>query len=199
MTLEEKKLKQILNGFSETLFLTKSGEVFNQETNQIIKPDKSHRFYLKTTDNKRKNINLKPLYRLVWGEEFCLDNIESLEGETWVYIPDTDNMYLISNFGRLKSLHGYEAKLLKPSITNQGYERLQIIINGEAISKFIHVLVCEAFLEPPKAYGYHIHHKDFNKLNNRATNLEYLSPQEHKKKHSSNKAEYTQTSLIEKN
>ena len=47
----------------------------------------------------------------------------------------------------------------------------------------VHVWVWEKANKKKKRYGYEIHHKDFNKLNNAPENLEELSPEEHKKRH----------------
>jgi len=50
--------------------------------------------------------------------------------------------------------------------------------NGEYSTKRIHQLVAEHFIgEIPK--GYHVHHKDGNKQNNKVSNLEVISQKEH--------------------
>ena len=73
---------------------------------------------------------LKTLYKLVYNEIYCFDDIENLSGEQWKLIDNTNGIYYISNKGRVKSKAGYKARLLKPSITSHGYYRLDIMIDG---------------------------------------------------------------------
>ena len=78
---------------------------------------------------------------------------------------------------------GNHAIILKPHITKKGYERLQLYIDGKKYNKFIHCLVASAWLNPPQSIDVEVHHKDFNSLNNIASNLEYLSKIQHHKIH----------------
>lgn len=175
-------MKQINNGFKEYYYLDTDGKVYNAVSKSYLKQNK-HKYKLRTLENKQKTISLKELYRAVYNKNFCTDEIPLLDNEIFKEIDDTNGQYLISNYGRVKSLVGYTAIIMKAHITPKGYYRLQIIQDGEPVNWFIHSLVAEAFLEPPKSLNYQIHHKDFNSLNNKAANLEYLTPQEHRKKH----------------
>lgn len=66
----------------------------------------------------------------------------------------------------------------KGTISKNGYR--VITINGKRV--YEHRLVWEKYYgEIPK--GYHIHHKNGNKLDNSINNLELLSKQEHIRKH----------------
>ena len=94
---------------------------------------------------------------------------------------------MISNRGRIKSFNGYEAAILTANITRKGYERIQLIIDGMKTSFLVHRLVAAAFLPKPKTIYDQIHHKDFNKLNNNSSNLEWLSIKEHATKHQKEK------------
>lgn len=76
-------MKQVNNGYKEIYYLTKEGTIYNKEKDIIISPNNKRQFNLITTDNKRKTISLKTLYRLVYNKEYCKDNIEDLEGELW--------------------------------------------------------------------------------------------------------------------
>lgn len=175
-------MKQINNNFAEYYYLTRQGEVIDIRTNKIIKPHQ-YKYRLKTVDNERKSINLKPLYKLVYNENFCIDNIEDLQGEEWREVEDTQGLYYVSSYGRIKSLYNYEAIILNPTINKKGYARVDIYCNGVRSSKLLHVLVAAAFLDKPKDLLQQIHHKDFDKLNSCANNLCYLSVSEHKKIH----------------
>lgn len=175
-------MKQINNNFADYYYLTESGKVINAKTNKEVKPH-NYKFRLKTRDNKTKCINLKPLYKLVYGKNYCIDDIENLQGEEWRAIEDTNELYFVSNYGRIKSLQDYKAIILKPQITNNGYERLDIYIGGKRCTKLVHCLAAAAWLDKPQNLMQQIHHKDFNKLNNAADNLCYLSIGEHTKIH----------------
>lgn len=173
-------METIENEFAPYYSLTKAGELFNTQTNKQLKPDSSYCFRLKTLSGNYKKISLKALYKLVYGEIFCIDNIPDLIGEEWRAIPNTD--YLASSKGRIKSLKGIEARILKPSIC-KGYERVDLVINGEKYSKLVARLVALCFLDAPENAEQQLHHKDGNKRNNASNNLEWLSPEEHRARH----------------
>lgn len=182
----EINIKQIQNGFADYYYLTIDGKVFNQKTKQYLKEDKCHRVKLKTIDNKIKGISIKELYLKVYDKEFCIDNIQSLENEKWRFIADTKGKYLVSNKGRIKSYCLYNAILLKPQITDKGYEKVEIYINKKRYRKFVHTLVADAYKEDcgiPKASDWQVHHLDYNCRNNNSKNLLWVSPAEHYKIH----------------
>lgn len=183
---ENSDLRQIQNGFADYYFLDSKGNVFNSKTNKYLKLRKDKVYLLKTTENKQKTISLKKLYYLVFNKIFCIDTIEDLENEIWKVIPDIgNNQYFISNYGRCKSLTGYEAKLLNPFYNQYGYGRITIRSNGERTDVLIHVLVANAFLDRLNQNSdLQIHHRDKNRKNNCVDNLELLTANEHKKKHS---------------
>lgn len=176
-------MQKIGNGYCDYYFLTETGEVYNKDKDIYIKATKDHKFKLKREDNSVKSISLKPLYKLVYGRNYCIDNIKDLEDEQWSVIERTDQIYWVSNYGRVKSCFGYEAIILKPTITKTGYERLDIIQEEQRISKLVHTLVAAAFLPKPDSIDLQIHHKDFNKRNNTAANLQYVTVQQHNKIH----------------
>lgn len=176
--------KQINNGFDKRYYLTEEGCVFDTENNdKQLKISSEHKYRLKTTEGKYKKIALKTLYRLVFDKEFCYDTIKNLENEEWKEIEDTNGKYYVSNKGRVKSLTGYEAVLLKPTITSKGYERLQIYKGGIHFNMFVHRIVAAAFLEQPQSINFQLHHKDLDRLNNSADNLIWVSPKDHFKIH----------------
>ena len=102
-------------------------------------------------------------------------------------------MYMISNLGRIKSFFGYHAILLKPYKTKKGYLRVDLAEDNHRKSKLLHRLVAAAFLPLPEKIDMQLHHKDFNKNNNAADNLEWLTAAEHLKKHSERSKESAST------
>lgn len=162
------------------------GKVFNQKTGQYLKADKWHRVKLKTTEGKAKSISIKELYLNLYRKEFCLDNIEDLKNEKWRVVIETKGKYLVSNKGRVKSYCKYNAILLKPEITDKGYEKVDIYIDKKRYKKFVHTLVADTWREDcgiPKASDWQVHHIDNNCRNNESKNLVWVSPTNHYKIH----------------
>lgn len=176
-------MQKIKNGYCEYYYLTKDGRVYNEVTDEYKEPNKENRLLIKKEDGTTKKISLKVLYKLVYNKPYCIDDIEDIEGEEWKEIDNTDGMYFVSNMGRIKSYKGYHAIILKPTKTKKGYCRVDIIQDGERVSKFIHRLVANSFLPAPEKIDVEIHHKDSQKDNNFYKNLEYLTKAEHRKKH----------------
>lgn len=176
-------MKKLNNGYADHYYLTKEGIVYNASTENYIKPDKQHKFKLKTTDNKYKTISLKSLYRLVYNKPYCVDLIESLPDEVWKLIRDTNGLYYVSSYGRIKSYTGYNAILLKPYANQGGYLRVDIVIDGQRQTKLVHRLVAASFLPMPKDLDDQLHHINGLKESNEASNLIWLSPAKHRLAH----------------
>lgn len=81
-------------------------------------------------------------------------------------------------------MFGYNAIILKTVRNKKGYDRVDIRYTDKRRTKLISRLVAAAFLPVPKSIEMQLHHKDFNKNNNAAENLEWLTPAEHNKIHS---------------
>lgn len=92
--------------------------------------------------------------------------VEKLQREIWRPIPSAPR-YDASNEGRVRSRKGRAARLMIP----QRGQYLHLLIDCR--NAYVHDLVAEAFIGP-KPKGWFIHHKDRNKYNNEASNLEYL-------------------------
>ena len=176
-------MQKIKNGYCEYYYLTKDGRVYNEVTNEYKDANKDNRFTLKKEDGTTKKISLKVLYSLVYNRPYCIDDIKDIEGEEWKEIENTNAMYYVSNMGRIKSYKGYRAIILKPTKTKSGYYRVDIIQDGERVSKFVHRLVAVSFLPIPQKMDVEIHHLDYQKENNFYKNLEWLTKAEHRKKH----------------
>ena len=106
--------------------------------------------------------------------------------EVWKDVVGFEGIYQISNNGKLRSLDrivvakagwvkrekGMDIKT--NTIQNSGYVKVDLHKNGKAYGKLLHRLVAEAFIENPRNYP-QINHKDQNKLNNSADNLEWCT------------------------
>ena len=104
--------------------------------------------------------------------------------EIWKPIPDNPR-YEVSNYGCVRSVDRYVVKngnkqlvkgqLLKQTSIN-GYKRVTIYYGNRDAKKqiFVHRLVAECFIDNPNKYPY-VNHKDENKTNNNADNLEWCT------------------------
>jgi len=73
-----------------------------------------------------------------------------------------------------------KTKKLKARIHPEGYLQVALMIDGKRYEKLVHRLVAEAFIDNPEKKP-QINHKDGNKMNNQATNLEWATPSENGK------------------
>ena len=106
-------------------------------------------------------------------------------------IPSTDGAYEASNDGIIRSLDRVvmrsdgtplrvKGRVMRTTVSDRGYERLSIITKGKSRRCGVHQLVAEAWLpKPVRAIGskrgqFVVNHKDGDKLNNHASNLEYI-------------------------
>lgn len=180
--MENNIIKELSSfGFSN-YYLDTQGRLFKTASYIEMKRDTLNRFYLIDNTGKQRRITIKKLYKMVFQKEFCFDNIENLNNEEWKPIDNTQGKYYVSNYGRIKSYCGYSAILLKPYLQNQGY--LEVKINNKNIK--IHQLVAKAFCDnryKETKIKTEIHHKNRNKQDNRAENLQILSIAEHHKEH----------------
>lgn len=117
--------------------------------------------------------------------EFCM-------AEKWADIPGYDGLYQVSNMGCVRSLdravmqnncHGGvsirrdRGKILTPTDNGKGYLVVGLRSGGKRKNHYVHRLVAEAFCEK-KPGCFVVNHIDYNRKNNMAENLEFLSQAE---------------------
>ncbi len=101
--------------------------------------------------------------------------------EKWVPIKfegvDNPPHYEVSNYGRLRSFQGGEKEgtIIKGSVI-QGYRSLNIrITGGKTINRYVHKLVADLFVKRESEDSKYVIHLDFDKQNNRAENLKWVT------------------------
>lgn len=104
-----------------------------------------------------------------------MNDKERLE-EIWKRINGYEE-YEISNLGRVKSFkRDRKGKIMKPKFSGE-YLAVTLCADGQQERKTIHRLVAEHFIPNPSGLPW-VNHKDGNKLNNKITNLEWVTPSE---------------------
>lgn len=111
-----------------------------------------------------------------------------MEIEVWKPIEGYEGIYEVSSFGRVRSLDrivdfGNEnysrqmlckGKIMKGSISRNGYIYVSLCLPNEKARAYIHRLVAKAFISNPNGYNV-VNHKDENKKNNNVLNLEWCT------------------------
>ena len=93
--------------------------------------------------------------------------------EIWKDIPMTNGKILISNMGRIKS-NLRDGRILKTQRDKKGYETVRVTIDRKKLAFKVHREVAKIFNLNPEGYP-QVNHKDGNKLNNKHTNLEWVT------------------------
>ena len=91
--------------------------------------------------------------------------------EIWKDIEEYEGLYQVSNLGRVKSLR--RNIILRQGITN-GYKKVKLTVNSIHKDYYIHRLVANAFIQNPDNLP-QVNHKDEDKANNCANNLEWCT------------------------
>ena len=109
--------------------------------------------------------------------------------EEWKDIPGYEGIYQVSNMGNVRSLdrkkiqmsrYGtpmeklYRGELMTPTGNGTGYLIIGLAKDGKRKNYYVHRLVADAFIPNPELYE-QVNHKDFDKQNNAAVNLEWIS------------------------
>lgn len=104
--------------------------------------------------------------------------------EQWKEIIGYETMYEVSNLGNVRSIERVtnngkkrKGKILKPSMTTNGYLTARLCKDGKSVAHSIHRLVAIHFVSNPDGKPY-VNHKDGVKINNLSENLEWSTPSE---------------------
>ena len=93
--------------------------------------------------------------------------------ENWAPVKDFEGLYEVSDLGNVKSLITNRLLSIRPN-GKEEYCQVSLTKNKRMYTKKVHRLVAEAFVPNPNGYQY-VNHKDEQKKNNVASNLEWCT------------------------
>ncbi len=96
--------------------------------------------------------------------------------EIWKPITDYEDLYEVSNYGRIRSLCGRygKNKILSQCVGSKGYKLVTLCKKGKQKTVNVHRLVAMAFIPNPDSLPC-VNHIDEDKSNNNVSNLEWCS------------------------
>ena len=158
--------------FKGHYYFSSNGKLYSAKSNlKELKLQKDNSYNIVATDEKKTSISPKYLRALYLGG---FENaIEPIEGEEWKWIEGYEGIYKVSNCGRVANFKG-EMSIV---INDGGYCKIHLCKEGNVKYYRIHQLVAKHFVEGYKE-GLVVNHKDLNKTNNRAENLEWITQKE---------------------
>lgn len=105
-------------------------------------------------------------------------SIPSPETEEWRPVVGYEGWYEVSSLGRVRRArpgHGTRiGRILGTHPNRSGYPRVTLSRESRDRKVFVHVLVARAFVGPCPT-GHEVNHKDLNRCNPTASNLEYVT------------------------
>lgn len=97
--------------------------------------------------------------------------------EIFKEIDGYEGNYLISNYSNVYSIKKGKLKIMKPFKAARGYIIIDLSINGNRKSHYLHRLMALHFIENPNNYP-DVNHIDHDKTNNNLSNLEWVNTRE---------------------
>ncbi|NJM16827.1 MAG: hypothetical protein HC896_16955 [Bacteroidales bacterium] len=99
-------------------------------------------------------------------------------------MPNSNNLYHISNYGRVKSFvyDKNEGQLMKFSEI-KGFKQVHMTIDKVRSRFYVHKLVAQIWIPQPSDEHIYVTHLDSNKTNNHVSNLEWHTKETLKAKH----------------
>ncbi len=106
-------------------------------------------------------------------------NINDLSGEIWRDVEGYNDLYQVSNLGRVKSFQNKKLRIIKPSLDSGGYMKVVLSKGGASRNHNVHILVAKAFVvnadNKPQ-----VNHSNGDKWDNHFSNLEWVTDSENK-------------------
>jgi len=106
-----------------------------------------------------------------------LETEELFHEEEWREIPEYEGMYLVSSWGKVKSLSWHNTgkeQVLRPRIVGNGYVQVVLCKGCKCENRYVHRLVAEAFISNSNNFK-EVNHMNECKTDNEVWNLEWCS------------------------
>ena len=94
--------------------------------------------------------------------------------EVWKEVASYNDLYQVSNVGNIKRI-APRIRLLSPYNNGNNYLRVSLSRDGIITRPYVHRLVAQAFLPPPRKEQIEVNHCDGNPMNNQVSNLEWVT------------------------
>lgn len=109
--------------------------------------------------------------------------------EQWEWVPGYEGYYQVSNMGRVKSVgrivydksgrtRKLKGRILKPRTQRNGYKLAVLSRDNKIENMLVHRLVATVFIGKHSQEMQYVNHKNFNRADNRAQNLEWCTQKE---------------------
>ena len=105
-----------------------------------------------------------------------MNNYKAVPKEEWKDIDGYEGLYMVSSYGRIKSIprKGTKGCIIRPSFSGSGYLQTHLCKNKISRTFQVHRLVAVHFISNPKCLP-EVNHKDEVKTNNCVWNLEFCT------------------------
>ncbi len=110
--------------------------------------------------------------------------LRKLEDEIWRVVPDSDERYQVSNYGRIKSFayNKKDGQILNGFVIN-GFKQVQINTKKSKRKYYVHKFVAQIWISKPSDKHNFVIHLDGNLRNNHISNLEWHTRETLTEKH----------------
>jgi len=102
--------------------------------------------------------------------------LKKIENEVWREVPESNNRYHVSNYGRVKSF-AYNKKngqVLKTHLI-KGFKTVHLNLDKKSQTFYLHKLVAEIWISKPSDDYVFVTHLDGNIINNHVSNLSWMT------------------------
>lgn len=96
-----------------------------------------------------------------------------MSDEHWKPVVGYEGLYEVSTLGNVRSLRRSVPRMMSSTLSRYGYHVVNLRRDGRSFTHQVSNLVLAAFVGPSR--GLTCNHKDGNKVNNRAENLEWVT------------------------
>ncbi|MFA9392815.1 MAG: NUMOD4 domain-containing protein [Prolixibacteraceae bacterium] len=103
-------------------------------------------------------------------------HLKKIQDEEWRFIPESNDRYMVSNYGRVKSFmyNKTEGQIMRPCKMGN-FMALKISVNHVMVNWYIHKLVATVFIPKESDELTHVIHVDLNYKNNQVSNLKWVT------------------------